>query len=459
MTGHFIFARMTFLVPGGIGNYCEKKGFIMVKKKLLWFVVAVCFLSASSLWGKVILLSRLEKGGNSVGIIGLGTEDWYLKSEGRWIVHAYLNKKDLKKDSAYASSLKRIIKQQLCCNEHKGVQIDFLLEGRSREGKTPLFPLKLVLFYEKMKKQQENLHFSCCNIWDKKIEELCCVIYDIVGGISNICRNHDQAYSVGGFKGIFVVVRDWYCKMVKLAGIKPVEDTIFWDCLHGMEDIIETMDYFCKKFRGDANFFKVIKNMMTKGAQKHRKKNRRCKQGCGCERCMIVDLVDDISNCFWSAKSFSRVIKSQMKKGCSKTIIMCERDLGNSLIGMLKAAGYKERYYRVKDSKQESDEKMYPPFMVKTFVNSVLTCCDCCGKQAKTRCPNCKNVWYCSVQCQKKKWKKHKKICKRMISCNFCKEGCEKAMRCSRCKGVVYCSKECQLQDWKEHKKACKKND
>ena len=40
------------------------------------------------------------------------------------------------------------------------------------------------------------------------------------------------------------------------------------------------------------------------------------------------------------------------------------------------------------------------------------------------------------------------------------REDCLEAgtQRCSRCKQTNYCSKECQRADWKKHKKQCKKN-
>ena len=44
--------------------------------------------------------------------------------------------------------------------------------------------------------------------------------------------------------------------------------------------------------------------------------------------------------------------------------------------------------------------------------------------------------------------------------CNTCKrrENVKHVKRCSRCKNVFYCSRECQVRDWPNHKPFCKKS-
>lgn len=37
--------------------------------------------------------------------------------------------------------------------------------------------------------------------------------------------------------------------------------------------------------------------------------------------------------------------------------------------------------------------------------------CAECGEIAKQRCSKCKGEWYCSRECQIKKWKQHKEMC------------------------------------------------
>ena len=42
--------------------------------------------------------------------------------------------------------------------------------------------------------------------------------------------------------------------------------------------------------------------------------------------------------------------------------------------------------------------------------------CSVCKKSAKKRCTGCKRTWYCSIDCQKRDFKKkHKRLCKEMF--------------------------------------------
>ena len=41
--------------------------------------------------------------------------------------------------------------------------------------------------------------------------------------------------------------------------------------------------------------------------------------------------------------------------------------------------------------------------------------------------------------------------------CNYCNKIDGKLKTCTRCKQAFYCSKKCQKKDWKNHKKVCKK--
>ena len=42
--------------------------------------------------------------------------------------------------------------------------------------------------------------------------------------------------------------------------------------------------------------------------------------------------------------------------------------------------------------------------------------CAQCGKLANSRCSRCKSEWYCSKECQIKRWKEHKTICKTLAA-------------------------------------------
>jgi len=37
--------------------------------------------------------------------------------------------------------------------------------------------------------------------------------------------------------------------------------------------------------------------------------------------------------------------------------------------------------------------------------------CAECGEVASQRCSRCKEEWYCSRECQLKRWKQHKPVC------------------------------------------------
>ena len=95
------------------------------------------------------------------------------------------------------------------------------------------------------------------------------------------------------------------------------------------------------------------------------------------------------------------------------------------------------------------------------------------------RCTACYKVRYCSEDCQKKHWSRHKRECIRktedgkeltkqsnlnpnmseevsIVTCSYCSStSAGKLMKCSRCHKVSYCDKECQLKHWASHKKEC----
>ena len=92
-----------------------------------------------------------------------------------------------------------------------------------------------------------------------------------------------------------------------------------------------------------------------------------------------------------------------------------------------------------------------------------------CGNSGSKRCSQCKSVWYCSADCQKRDWREHKKNCKLMmveqpeshpresvISCG--KQGCPNRglKKCTLCRIICYCSKDCQRKDWSVHKTTCR---
>lgn len=111
-------------------------------------------------------------------------------------------------------------------------------------------------------------------------------------------------------------------------------------------------------------------------------------------------------------------------------------------------------------------------------VEKVNCASDCCDNRGKLLCSGCRQVKYCSRDCQAKEWTNHKKDCKIMETKKDPKEiddvakkepqeieivncaatGCNDLgkLLCSRCRLVKYCSASCQGKEWKNHKKDCK---
>ena len=50
--------------------------------------------------------------------------------------------------------------------------------------------------------------------------------------------------------------------------------------------------------------------------------------------------------------------------------------------------------------------------MMRTKVEMVVPCASCLSRTARLTCSMCWAVKYCSKECQKKAWKKHKSVCR-----------------------------------------------
>ena len=96
--------------------------------------------------------------------------------------------------------------------------------------------------------------------------------------------------------------------------------------------------------------------------------------------------------------------------------------------------------------------------------------CSYCGEKFDKlkKCTRCGETWYCNKQCQAGHWKEHKKICKPPAKkatkseelsskCSNCGKKTESLKRCGTCQVAAYCSKECQRNDWTRHKSECTK--
>ena len=94
--------------------------------------------------------------------------------------------------------------------------------------------------------------------------------------------------------------------------------------------------------------------------------------------------------------------------------------------------------------------------------------CMCCGLKDSNmkKCTQCKSAAYCSRECQRADWKRHRSECQtqqlpnkssQVSCCNGCEVLGTKMKKCSQCKNASYCSLECQRRDWKNHKVTCRR--
>ena len=91
--------------------------------------------------------------------------------------------------------------------------------------------------------------------------------------------------------------------------------------------------------------------------------------------------------------------------------------------------------------------------------------CSYCGSQSDKlkRCTGCGGTCYCGKECQARHWKQHKTVCKPPVipiamalpsKCASCGKDTANLKRCA-CQFVAYCSKECQRNDWTRHRTNC----
>ena len=60
-------------------------------------------------------------------------------------------------------------------------------------------------------------------------------------------------------------------------------------------------------------------------------------------------------------------------------------------------------------SEMQSLLKLYGSDVFEQFMDDPK--CAECGDPASQRCSKCKNEWYCTRECQLKRWKQHKQMC------------------------------------------------
>ena len=100
--------------------------------------------------------------------------------------------------------------------------------------------------------------------------------------------------------------------------------------------------------------------------------------------------------------------------------------------------------------------------------------CGACNTEVdeKRCCSRCLQRWYCFRACQKADWSHHKVECftreeksqRKLIvkqttvkECIICNKTDVKLRSCASCRSARYCSSECQKKDWSKHRIICGK--
>ena len=114
---------------------------------------------------------------------------------------------------------------------------------------------------------------------------------------------------------------------------------------------------------------------------------------------------------------------------------------------------------KIIDNRGDQKSSSVKPASAVGVSSSNFSVCASCGKYSAElkKCSACKKTKYCDQICQRKNWKKHKKICAFLKQAKSC-SGCEKlflSLHSCPCHSVAYCSKECQRMDWYRHKSDC----
>ena len=81
------------------------------------------------------------------------------------------------------------------------------------------------------------------------------------------------------------------------------------------------------------------------------------------------------------------------------------KEIGNKIV---------EKYFRISEEQLRKElepvNDIYSMDNMEYFMDDPK--CANCGKDATNRCSRCKSEWYCSKECQIKRWKTHKELCK-----------------------------------------------